>query len=891
MSRKVFALFGVIGLEGAEKVFTQLNAIDKKAKLLSRQLMKTGRQFERLGKGVTKSVTVPLAIAGAAVLKFGGDFEKAMTTSLAIMGNVSDKMKKQMSDTAREMSKKTTQSATQLAEAYFFLASAGYDAAKSINALPIVTRFATAGQFEMSLATDLLTDALSALGLAVEDTAQNEANLIEVSDVLVKANTLANASVQQFSESLTNRAGAALKILGKTVQEGVAVLAAYADQGVKGAEAGTQLGIVLRDLQKAAINNGKAFKNNKINVFDAAGEMRNMADVIGDLENGLEGMSDKQKKATLSTLGFQEKSIASLLTLIGTSEKIRDYEKALSSAAGTTEEVSKKQLQNFNDQLAMVKNRLIDVGISLSMDLLPVIKNRVIPAVEGFVEKIQGMIDGFRNLDPFVKSMILKFVGFVAVAGPVLLIMGKMITLVAGLTFQIKLLTAVLFGNPFVIATVAIVALGTAVFKATKRFRELNKVTDATVKHLGKVNDAAEYSTAVAKAMREEWEKDPNFDSSKFRKEFKERWDLYNKAGENSYSKLQETREAYEEKEKVAVKKLLNEKIRLEELAAKLKKEKLDEADNIKKEEIELEQKNTDTILRLVQQRMDKYRQKAKYRMQLTQDIKDWEAELSKTQREKDQAEDQKAADAMYNMQLSYLERLAEKKKYFASLAIESMNQVFSIFSGINQNRSITLDNYHKSEQQKIDESADSDEEKARQTEELDEKVAKKKAVLARKAAALEKVAAIFSIGVSTAQAIMAAWASKLPTAAKIAQTVFVSALGIAQQAVVAAKPLPKLAKGAVVRNTVGGVDVTVAEAGQDEMIMPLKTGIDAIVKGLSEKISGLSLPNLSGNNSGSGKAPVHLHIGTLVADRMGLKKLERTLSEFRFSEAERVMA
>ncbi|MHC4867728.1 MAG: phage tail tape measure protein, partial [Planctomycetota bacterium] len=122
-----------------------------------------------------------------------------------------------------------------------------------------------------------------------------------------------------FSEALTNKAGAALKIVGKDIEEGVAVLAAFADQGLKGAEAGTALNIVMRDMQTKALQNTRAFKQFNVSVFDAYGKMRNMADILRDIE----------------------------LALIGLSDAIRQYETALKSAADTTVEVADKQLTPF----------------------------------------------------------------------------------------------------------------------------------------------------------------------------------------------------------------------------------------------------------------------------------------------------------------------------------------------------------------------------------------------------------------------------------------------------------------------------------------------------------------------------------------------------------------
>jgi TP901 family phage tail tape measure protein len=227
------------------------------------------------------AVTAQLATAiGVAGVRQFANFDAAMQKSVAIMGDVSDAMRKDMSDAAREVAKTTTFSAEQAAESYFFLASAGLSAEQSIAALPKVAAFAQAGMFDMARATDLLTDAQSALGLTSNDATENLENMTRISDVLVKANTLANASVSQFSEALTNKAGAALRVLGKDVEEGTAVLAFFADQGVKGAEAGEMLNIMLRDVTRAAAGNAKEFDKLGLSVLDSDGNLKNMADVV-----------------------------------------------------------------------------------------------------------------------------------------------------------------------------------------------------------------------------------------------------------------------------------------------------------------------------------------------------------------------------------------------------------------------------------------------------------------------------------------------------------------------------------------------------------------------------------------------------------------------------------
>ena len=339
------------------------------------------------------------AIAVASVREFA-KFDGALVKSQAIMGDLTKAMEVDMANAAREVAKATTFSAEQAAESFFFLASAGLDAESSIAALPSVASFAQAGMFDMARATDLLTDAQSALGLTIKnDAVANMENMVKVSDVLVRANTLANASVEQFSTALTTKAGAALKALGKDVEEGVSVLAAFADQGIKGELAGTQLGIVLRDLTTKAIKNKGAFAEMGIAVFDSTGDMNNLGDIIGNIEVALGGMSDETQKATLLQLGFSDKSLASLQALLGTSDAIKGYETELRSAMGYTEMVAQKQLDTFNAQLQLLQSAVIDVALEIGEELTPYIRD-LIPVLQEILPVIgKKLADAIKEVD------------------------------------------------------------------------------------------------------------------------------------------------------------------------------------------------------------------------------------------------------------------------------------------------------------------------------------------------------------------------------------------------------------------------------------------------------------------------------------------------------------
>lgn len=327
-----------------------------------------------------------MRFAKASVQAFG-EFNQAMTESAAIMTGATGQMRSEMKKTAIELSTNSAKSAAELAKSYFYLASAGMNVKQSIAALPTVEQFATAGMFDMSQATELLTDALSALGLSSQNAETNMKNMTRLSDVLVKANTLANASVEQFSMALTNKAAASLRLLNKDVEEGVAILAAFADQGLKDAEAGRALYIVLRDLQKAATTNAGTWERLNLSVYDSEGRMLRVSEIIRQLNMKFSSMSDENKKMTASMLGFQDRSFSYIQTLLGMSDKVDEYEEKLRSAGGTTKDIADKQMTAFNMQMKRAKNEIIASGIAIGETLEPA----VTLLTKGFVALTEAM--------------------------------------------------------------------------------------------------------------------------------------------------------------------------------------------------------------------------------------------------------------------------------------------------------------------------------------------------------------------------------------------------------------------------------------------------------------------------------------------------------------------
>jgi TP901 family phage tail tape measure protein len=401
----------------------------------------TGRQIASLGDiareaaanfaGYLSAQAVFQGLAKAA--EFAKDtilgFDDEMTQSLAIMGDVSASTRDSMERTARDTAVQYNTAVSDVAQGYYFLASAGYDAATSQKALGQVTAFAKAGMIDMEKATELAADAQNAMGLKSNDAEENLRQLTRITDVLTKANIDANGSVEQFGDALTNKAAASARLANISLESTVAVLEAFAAQGLKGLKAGEAFSIVLRDLQEKARTNKDAFESLGITVFDAQGAFAGFPTIIGQIEKALQGQTVEQANATLATLGFTAEGSNYIKTLIGMSGEITKYEDKLKSAGGATQDIAKKQMQSMVEQLKHIRAEAAELaltGFDKMMEALAWLGEHFGPAITSGGEAL-------RSAAVFVKPLaegLAKIAGGAVVAG--LLALAAVLNTVTG---------------------------------------------------------------------------------------------------------------------------------------------------------------------------------------------------------------------------------------------------------------------------------------------------------------------------------------------------------------------------------------------------------------------------------------------------------------------------
>ncbi len=333
------------------------------------------------------SAAATAAVAGFAAtsVKTGMEFDSAMSQVAATMGKTTDEIQ-ELRDFAQEMGATTAFSATQAAEALNFMALAGYDAETSMAMLPNVLNLAAAGTMELQDASDMVTDAQSALGLTLEQTAA-------MVDQMAAASSKSNTNVAQLGEAILTVGGTAQYMAGGT-QELNTVLGVLADNGIKGAEGGTHLRNMLLKLASPTADATKLLNNLGVQVFDAQGNMRSFTEIFPELNAAMSSLTDQERLDAMATL-FNSRDIASATALLGTTtERWEELGAAIGDSAGAAEQMAKTQLDNLKGDITLFKSALEGAQIALSDQLTPSLREFVQFGSEGLSELTTAFQDG-----------------------------------------------------------------------------------------------------------------------------------------------------------------------------------------------------------------------------------------------------------------------------------------------------------------------------------------------------------------------------------------------------------------------------------------------------------------------------------------------------------------
>lgn len=375
-----------------------------------------GKSLTSVGTTLTKNVTVPLTAVGVAGLKVATDFEKGMSEVKAISGATGDEFDA-LREKAIELGADTAFSAGEVAEAMVEMAKAGWDSQQIIDGMSGVLAAAAASGEGLASVSTIVADAITGFGLAASDSTK-------VADLLTQAANSGTIGISDLGESFKYIAPVA-GAMGLSIEDVTTALSAMSMSGIKGSQAGTALRTMLTNLVKPTDDMAAAMEELGIEVANTDGTMKPLDEIIGILRESFSGLTDEQKSYYAALLAGKT-GMSGMLSLLNlTEEEYNAIAESMDNAGGVAEETAAVMQDNLQSKVEQLGGALESLAIKLA--------DHVIPYLQKFVVWLTSLVDKFAALDPETQKTILKFAGIAAAAGPVLTVIGKLVSGVGGM--------------------------------------------------------------------------------------------------------------------------------------------------------------------------------------------------------------------------------------------------------------------------------------------------------------------------------------------------------------------------------------------------------------------------------------------------------------------------
>lgn len=474
------------------------------------------KELSSLGKGLviggaamTAAVTVPLKQAATSIYKAGSGFDAQMSKVFAIIGEEatgSAEVMESLRQKALDMGSTTAFTASEAGEAMQYMAMAGWKTNDMLAGLSPIMDLAAASGEDLGTVSDIVTDALTAFGLTAEDTAH-------FTDVLAAASSNSNTNVAIMGESFKYLAPLAGS-LAYSVDDVAVALGLMANAGIKGSMAGTSVRELLSNLIKPTEAQTSALEALHVSLYDSNGAVKGLAELMVDLRKAAkdsgfdmhalrEKVSEFDDQLASGTITEEEynaqvqkltegngeflkaisdlagaRGLSGLLAIMNATED--DFLKltgAVNGSAGAAKTMAQVMLDNAQGEVTLFNSALEGLEITL-WDL----------AEDGFrnaVKSATSLVDSFRNADEATLAGTLRLAALAAAAGPVMMGMGGIISILPDLATAFTALT-----GPGALLAIGMVALGAAAIDSGnsmgKTFAKGAIMAGSKVRQLGK---------------------------------------------------------------------------------------------------------------------------------------------------------------------------------------------------------------------------------------------------------------------------------------------------------------------------------------------------------------------------------------------------------------------
>lgn len=370
---------------------------------------------------------------GGAITK-SADFEARMSSIKAVTGSSTDVMK-QFHDAAIKAGADTVFSATEAADAIEELAKAGVSTKDILDGgLTGALNLATAGELDLKEAAEIASTALNAFK-------KDNLSVVDAANQLAGAANASATDVHELKYGLSAVAPVASG-LGLSFRDTTNALAVFAQNGLKGSDAGTSLKTMLMNLQPQTKGQYNAMRQLGIitedganKLFTAEGKVKSFAEISQVLKDSLSGLTEQQQQQALKTLFGTDAVRAATIAMNEGSDGANKMQAEISK-------VTAEKLNNLKGAVEGLSGSFETLQIKLGESVLPLFTT-IVKYVDKLVDKfgqskaLQNFTDAMANINPVLDhflngtkladGVMEKFKSTMSSAAPILSLVGGLL--------------------------------------------------------------------------------------------------------------------------------------------------------------------------------------------------------------------------------------------------------------------------------------------------------------------------------------------------------------------------------------------------------------------------------------------------------------------------------
>ena len=448
---------------------SKLNAALRKAET---DLKAFGKKTSEIGASILKVGAISAAPMALAARTFAG-FDDQMRIVQAVT-QATGKQFEALTEQAKELGRTTSFTAAQVAEGMTELGRAGFSASEIQSSISGVMNLARATATEVPMEKEIASGELREFNMDASE-------MSKVCDVLAVAANGSAQTLEDMGEALKYVAPLAAQA-GMNIQDTAKVIGALANFSIKGSQAGTTFKNILTRMADPTVQ--KRFADLGVATVDAAGNLRNVSQVMQELGQATRDLPNAQRLAVFADL-FDMRAMAGGAALSGAQfvEFFDAVDNAVGKASSIASEMDKGVGGSFRTLTSAIEGAAIALGSSMAPTLTDLADNirSVTSQVTEWISENQRTIEN-----------IMQTVKAATVLGVEILAVGKALQVASEGAKILRVVLASSLG-PWGVLLATVTAVSTAL---TSRY------ITANVKATASARDATDAIKAQAEAHR-----------------------------------------------------------------------------------------------------------------------------------------------------------------------------------------------------------------------------------------------------------------------------------------------------------------------------------------------------------------------------------------------------